>query len=115
MIKRQNKQTLVFMKSIILLVILIILATFNVFSQAAVTPDSVYVSSLVDEERKGLKKGDYLMAIDGLNTLLYCDKETVTSWGFVEVYNGTTDTLYQYVCVYNGAPIVKLESTKDRN
>ena len=55
------------------------------------------------------------MAIDGLNTLLYCDKETVTSWGFVEVYNGTTATLYQYVCVYNGAPIAKLESTKDRN
>ena len=102
------------MKYFIFVMVVTITASVTVFSELA-KADAVYFSSLLKDERESVKKGDYLTAIDALNTILYCEQDSVVSWGFVEVYNGKTDTLYQYACIYNGVPIAKLENIKMRN
>jgi hypothetical protein len=99
----------------VMVVTITITASVTVFSELTKAADAVYFSSLLKDERESVKKGDYLTAIDALNTVLYCEQDSVVSWGFVEVYNGKTDTLYQYACIYNGVPIAKLENVKMRN
>ena len=106
---------LVSMKYFIFVMVVTITASVTVFSELAKATDAVYFSSLLKDERESVTKGDYLTAIDALNTILYCEQDSVVSWGFVEVYNGKTDTLYQYACIYNGVPIEKLENIKMRN
>ncbi len=106
---------LVSMKYFIFVMVVTITASVTLFSELAKAADAVYFSSLLKDERESVKKGDYLTAIDALNTILYCEQDSVVSWGFVEVYNGKTDTLYQYACIYNGVPIAKLENIKMRN
>ena len=103
------------MKYFIFVMVVTITASVTVFSELTKAADAVYFSSLLKAERESVKKGDYLTAIDALNTVLYCEQDSVVSWGFVEVYNGKTDTLYQYACIYNGVPIAKLENIKMRN
>ena len=103
------------MKYFIFVMVVTITASVTVFSELAKGTGAVYFSSLLKDERESVKKGDYLTAIDALNTILYCEQDSVVSWGFVEVYNGKTDTLYQYACIYNGVPIAKLENIKMRN
>ena len=103
------------MKYFIFVMVVTITASVTVFSELAKATDAVYFSSLLKHERESVTKGDYLTAIDALNTILYCEQDSVVSWGFVEVYNGKTDTLYQYACIYNGVPIAKLENIKMRN
>ena len=99
----------------VMVVTITITASVTVFSGLTKAADAVYFSSLLKDERESVKKGDYLTAIDAVNTILYCEQDSVVSWGFVEVYNGKTDTLYQYACIYNGVPIAKLENIKMRN
>ena len=103
------------MKYFIFVMVVTITASVTVFSELTKVADAVYFSSLLKDERESVKKGDYLTAIDALNTVFYCEQDSVVSWGFVEVYNGKTDTLYQYACIYNGVPIAKLENIKMRN
>ena len=89
------------MKYFIFVMVVTITASVMVFSELTKAADAVYFFSLLKDEWESVKKGDYLTAIDALNTVLYCEQDSVVSWGFVEVYNGKTDTLYQYACKYN--------------
>ena len=106
---------LVFMKYLIFVMMVTSMVSVGAFSKDLLTADTIYFSSLRKGERDNLKKGDYFIAIDALNAIRYCEQGSVMSWGFVEVYNGKTDTLYQYACMYNGVPMAKLESIKMRN
>ena len=115
MIKRHTNKMLVFMKYLIFVMMVTSMVSVGAFSKDPLTADAIYFSSLIKDERDDLKKGDYLMAIDALNAIRYCEQDSVMSWGFIEVYNGMTDTLYQYACIYNGVPIAKLENIKGRH
>ena len=106
---------LVFMKYLIFVVMATSMASVAAFAKDPLTADAIYFFSWVEDERNNLKRGDYLMAIDALNAIRYCEQDSVMSWGFIEVYNGMTDPLYQYACIYNGVPIAKLENINGRN